>query len=169
MKTKTLRARWTALALTVLIGVTAASSMTACDPVSRDWSWKAGKTHGAIIETTAGRASLGIYRVPRKALHDVYKALGIRKVQDAIWAVGQPPSFTRTFTFRGRSITTSFGTRILRNKAHSLIYSNPNDLRGALAEAQANRDCLALTLLSYGKPTSNWTHKQVGCQMGALP
>ncbi len=163
------RPRWCAVVLTALLAVSTAGATTACDPVSRDWAWKAGRTHGAIIETTAGRASLGIYRVPRRALHDVYRAMGIRTVQDAIWSVGQPPAFTKTFTFRGRSITTSFGTAALRNKAHSLIYGDAADLRGALLEAQAHRDCLALTLVSYGKPTSNWTHKQVGCQMGALP
>ncbi|HWJ62575.1 MAG TPA: hypothetical protein VNS19_11450 [Acidimicrobiales bacterium] len=167
MKTERRRARWLALALTLSVAFGATTSLTACTP--RTWTWKAGKTHGAIVEVTAGRASLGVYRVPRDALHSVYRSLGIRKTQDAIWAVGRPPSFTKTFTYRGRSITISFGTAALRNKAHSLIYDDPADLRGALLDAQANHDCLALTLLSYGKPTSNWTHKQTGCQMGSLP
>lgn len=162
-----LRARALAIPLALCIAVAAMSTMTACTPPTLRWS--AGNTHGAIIEPTAGRASLGIYRKPRKVLHDVYKAGGIRRVQDAIWAVGQPPAISKTFAYRGHSITTSFGTVALRGWTHDVIYADPADLRGALLEAQASGDCLALTLISYGKVTRNWTHKQVGCQMGALP
>lgn len=165
---QTPRRRWLAIALTALLAIGTASATTACDPVSRDWTWRAGKTHGVIIETTAGRASLGIYRSPRKALHSLYKALGLRAAQDAIWKVGQPPMITKTFTYRGRSITTSFGTSTLRGAARSLIYDHPADLRAAILDAHAHQDCLALTLVSYGKPTQNWTHKSVGCQIGSL-
>lgn len=154
-----------AVPLSLCLAIGAVTSMSACQPA---WTWKASKTHGVIVEVTAGRGSLGIYRVPRKALRDVYGSGGIRQVQDYIWAVGQPPAITKTFTYQGREITTSFGTSALRSKAHSLIYGRTEDLRAALLEAHAHRDCLALTLVSYGKPTANWTHKQVGCQMGSL-
>ena len=167
MEPSTIR-RCRAVLMTALLALATATAATACEPGSTTVAWKAGKTHGAIIETTAGRASLGIYRSPRKFLYEVYKAAGIRAVQDVIWAVGQPPSVTKTFTYRGRSITTSFGTAALRSKAHDLIYRDPSDLRGALVDAQVSHTCLALTLISYGKPAANWTHKQVGCQVGAL-
>lgn len=159
--------RWHAIVLTALLSLGVAATATGCKPQA--WSWKASATHGAIVEFSAGRASLGIYRQPRSVLHDLYRAGGIRLVQDAIWAVGQPPAITKTFTYRGRSITTSFGTAALRRQAHDLIYRNPSDLRRALLDAQSHRDCLALTLVSYGKPAGNWTHKAVGCQMGRLP
>lgn len=160
------RARLLALPLVCLLALGAVTSLTACKP--RSWSWRLGATHGAIIEATAGRGSLGIYRVPRKALRDVYGSGGIRQVQDYIWAVGQPPVIHKTFRYRGRSFTTSFGTAALRNQARSLIYDRSADLRAALFDAHSHHDCLALTLISYGKPTANWTHKEVGCQMGAL-
>lgn len=162
------RRRWLAVALSALVAFGGSGLMTGCD-ASGAVSWRLGATHGAIVEATAGRASLGIYRKPRSVLFDVYRSGGIRQVQDAIWAVGQPPAFTKTFTYRGRSITTSFGTHALRGAAHSLIYDDPADLRSALLDAQRGRNCLALTLVSYGAPTRNWTSKDVGCQMGGLP
>jgi len=165
---RSVRRRWLAVALAALVATGTATTATACDPVSRDWAWTAGKTHGAIIEVTAGRASLGIYRSPRNALHSLYRALGLRAAQDAIWRFGQPPMFTRTFTYRGRTITTSFGTSAVRSATRSLIYDHPDDLRAALVDAQSHRDCLALTLVSYGRPAPNWTHKNVGCQLGSI-
>lgn len=161
------RRRWLAVALTALLAIGTASATTACDP-SSSVSWRLGNTHGAIVEMTAGRASLGIYRVPTQVLYAVFKKSGIRAAQDAIWSVGQPPAFTKTFTYRGRSITTSFGTKALRSWTHALIYDDPADIRGALIDAHAGRNCLALTLVSYGVPTKNWTTKQVGCREGAL-
>ena len=151
--------------MTVLV---AGSLTTGCD-TSTVLAWRAGKTHGVIIEATAGRASLGIYRKPRSVLYDVYDSGGIRQVQDVIWALGQPPAFRKTFTYRGRSITTSFGTQAVRDATHSLIYDHPSDLRQALLDAETHHNCLALTLISYGTPTHNWTSKDAGCQMGALP
>ena len=162
--------RWLAVVLTGLLAVGASGLTTGCNPVSRDWAWKAGKTHGAIIETTAGRASLGIYRVPTDLLYLAQKGKGTAYMQGLIWKYGRPPELKKTFTFRGRSVTLQFGTatKALRALAHRLIYDDPADLAGALSDAHRNKSCLALTLISYGKPTSNWTQKQVGCQNGAV-
>lgn len=99
---------------------------TACDPVSRDWAWKMGKTHGAIIETTAGRGSLGIYRVPTRLLYLVLTHGGIKDVQDAIWKYGKPPVLKKTFTYKGLSYTVEFGmaTDALRWATKKLIYDD---------------------------------------------
>ena len=35
-------------------------------------------------------------------------------------------------------------------------------------DAHRNGSCLAITLLSYGQPTRNWTNKHVGCQKGSI-
>lgn len=40
--------------------------------------------------------------------------------------------------------------------------------QGALADAHAEDACLAFTVISFGKPTSNWTRKQAECQDGSL-
>lgn len=167
---KTSRSRWRAAVLTALLAVGATTTATSCDVVSRDWAWKAGKTHGAIIETTAGRASVGIYRVPTKWLFVAQTKAGTGAVQSLLWRFGRPPELKKRFTFRGRSVTLEFGTgtRALRSLTYRLIHDDPGDLRGALIDAHHNRACLALTLVSYGKPTSNWTHKQVGCQDGSI-
>ena len=160
-----------ALLLTMMIGATAVAS--ACDPVSESWAWTAGHTHGAIIETTAGRASLAIYRVPSRGLFVVYKKndSSIRSVQDVLWALGKPPALRKTFTFHGRSLTVEFGagTTALRAITKRLIYDSPDDLHGALVDAHAHNSCLALTLISYGRPTSNWTQKQTDCKEGSIP
>jgi hypothetical protein len=168
---KQIRARRSlAVALAALLSLGAAGLTTGCDPVSRDWAWRAGKTHGAIIETTAGRASIGIYRVPTEILYQAQHRYGITSAQNAIWKYGRPPQLRRTFTFHGRSVTLEFGatTAALRSFTHHLIYDDAADLRGALIDAHHNRSCLAITLLSYGQPTRNWTNKQVGCQQGAI-
>lgn len=166
---KQIRARCSlAVALAALLALGAAGLTTGCDPVSRDWAWRAGKTHGAIIETTAGRASVGIYRVPTRYLYIAQSQGGTAAAQGLIWHFGQPPSVKQRFTFRGRSVTLEFGTHALRSLTHRLIYDDPSDLRAALIDAHNRRSCLALTLLSYGRPTSNWTQKQVGCREGAV-
>ncbi|WP_421118940.1 hypothetical protein ACE2AJ_16470 [Aquihabitans daechungensis] len=159
-----------AVLLAVLVSASAATLTTGCDPVSRDWAWKAGKTHGAIIETTAGRASVGIYRVPTELLYVAQQRQGVGAVQGALWKFGRPPELRRTFTFRGRSVTLRFGagTRALRSLTYHLIYDDPGDLRAAVTDAHRSRSCLAITVLSYGRPTRNWTKKQVGCQNGSI-
>jgi hypothetical protein len=159
-----------AIVLAVLVSASAAGLTTGCDPVSRDWAWRAGKTHGAIIETTAGRASLGIYRVPTEILYAAQQRGGVGAVQGFLWKFGRPPELRRTFTFRGRSVTLQFGaaTSRLRSLTYHLIYDNPGDLREAVVDAHRHRSCLAITILSYGQPTRNWTNKQVGCQQGSI-
>ncbi|MCU1372142.1 MAG: hypothetical protein JWO77_3336 [Ilumatobacteraceae bacterium] len=165
------RRRALAVVLTVLLAASTAAATTACDPISRTWAWKGGKTHGAVIEPTAGRASVAIYRRATDGLFLVYKAKGMRFTQDVMWSLGKPPELKKTFTYKGRSLTLSFGagTKYLRNKAHAAIYDQSSDLRGALLDAHARRSCLALTLLSFGRPTSNWTQKQIDCRDGAMP
>jgi hypothetical protein len=162
--------RLLAVVLSVLVAASAAGLSTACDPVSRDWAWKAGKTHGAIIETTAGRASLGIYRVPTDLLYLAQQRSGVGAVQGLLWRFGRPPELKKTFTYRGRSVTLQFGrgTQALRALAHRAIYGHPRDLRAALIDAHRSRSCLAATLISYGQPTMNWTSKRVGCQKGSI-
>lgn len=163
---RTPRRRLHAVVLTALLAVGIASFATACKPPA--WAWRAGKTHGAIIEPTAGRASLGIYRVPTGYLYEAQKQHGVATVQALIWHFGQPPQIEKRFTFRGRSITLAFGTKTLRSVAHQLVFGDPADLRGAVIDAHRHKDCLALTLFSYGKVTRNWTHKGVGCLNGSV-
>jgi hypothetical protein len=168
---KKIRARRTlAVALAALLSLGAAGLTTGCDPVSRDWAWRAGKTHGAIIETTAGRASIGIYRTPTRWLYRAQRKAGVGAVQALIWHFGRAPELRRTFSFRGHSVTLEFGTttRALRSLTYRLIYADPNDLEGAVVDAHRHNSCLALTLISYGRPAKNWTQKQVGCREGAI-
>lgn len=156
------------MAITVLV---TAMLATACDPYSRDWAWTAGKTHGAIIETTAGRGSVGIYRVPTRLLLLVLDHGGIADVQDTLWRYGEPPQLKKTFSYRGISYTVELGftSSALRSATRKLIYDDPKDLEAALQATRSGDSCLALTLISYGKPDSNWTHKNVGCQEGSIP
>lgn len=162
--------RLLAVVMTVLVATSAAGLSAACDPVSRDWAWKAGKTHGAIIETTAGRASLGVYRVPTDLLYVAQQRSGVGAVQSLLWHFGRPPELKKTFTYRGKSLTLQFGagTKALRALAHRVIHGSPQDLRSALNDAHRSGSCLAVTLISYGRPTINWTPKQVGCQKGSI-
>lgn len=143
-----------ALCVTALLFAT-----TSCDAVS----WKLGRTHGAIIEVGAHRASLGIYRVPRRLLFQLYKGGGLKVAQDALWASGAPP--VAAFSIDGVRVSTEF----LNRKLHGYLYGDPADFRGALIDAERSRDCLALTLISRGLYIKNWTHKSVGCRMGSLP
>lgn len=164
------RRRLSAIALTALLAIGIATASSGCDPVSRSWAWRAGRTHGAIVETTAGRASLAIYRVPTNLLYQAQAKHGVGAVQALLWHFGKPPELKKSFRFQGRSVTLQFGTgtRALRSLTHRLIHDDPGDLRSALVDAHRNRSCLALTLVSYGKPASNWTHKQVGCLNGGI-
>jgi hypothetical protein len=129
-----------------------------------------GKTHGAIVETTAVRVSLGIYRVPTTVLVQIEREHGVRAAQDAMWAFGRPPQLKVSATIKGHryTITLSTATKKLRQVTHDLIYGDSRDLRSAIRDAGSHGDCLAGTLLSYGVPDSNWTHKRVGCRDGSL-
>lgn len=142
-----------ALSLIALLGV------TGCDG---SVGWKLGKTHGAIIEPGAARASLGIYRAPRHALYQVYRAGGTKAAQDVLWAVGAPPVVT--VSVKGVSLSSA----ALNRKMHGYIYGDPADFRGALVDAERANDCLALTLISRGAYIKNWTHKGVSCRTGSL-
>ena len=143
---------------------------TGCNVVSGRWHWTLGKTHGVIIETTAGRASLAVYRVPSDALYKVMQATNIQTVEDLLWNYGRPPEIKRTFSFDGRSITVSFGvgTTALRLFAHQVIYDRDSDLEGAMRDSHREHNCLAVTLISYGIPEVNWTRKSVGCNDGGV-
>jgi hypothetical protein len=66
---------------------------TACGP-NLFIGWRLGTTHGVVIEPTVGRAGLNIYRAPRNALYQIYKAAGIQTTEDILWHYGQPPTFT---------------------------------------------------------------------------
>ena len=137
--------------------------------ISRDWHWTLGKTHGVIIETTAGRASLGIYRAPTDGLHLVLIRTDIATVKEVLWKYGKPPEIKKTFTYGGSSITVSFGPATVASRAlaHRVIFDHTEDLRSAIKDSYATRECLAVTLISYGVPTINWTKKAVGCKDGA--
>lgn len=135
-------------------------SATACGPVI---TWRAGRTHGAVVETGAARGGINIYRVPRSKLYDVYRAAGIDGVQDAMWAFGKPP-VVKIPMGGGNSV----GVGVLDSKFHGYIYGDDADLRGALLDAQSNRDCLSITIISHGVYIKNWTHKSVGCELGSL-
>lgn len=112
-----------------------------------------------------------MYRAPTRALYRVLNGAGIGVVQNVLWHYGKPPELRKTFTYQGHSVTISFGyaTRVLRNTAHRVIFDDPSDLRGALVSAHARDSCLAVTLVSYGQPTTNWTDKQTDCRTGYIP
>lgn len=127
-------------------------------------SWRAGATHGAIIEPTAGRASIGIWRAPTRLLADLERSHGIDVVQDVLCASGRFPAVS--VSVGGRSVSSSF----LSQRWCGYVRGDDGDLRGALRDAQGGRsdDCLALTLISRGAYLKNWTHKSVGCRTGSL-
>jgi len=141
-----------AVSILVTIGV------TSCDGAV---AWKLGKTHGAIIEPVARRASLGIYREPSRALYKAYKRSGTKAAQDILWAVGEPP--VASISVDGLSISTA----VLNRKMKGYVYGDAADFRGALIDAHVADDCLALTLISQGLYIKNWTHKDVGCRTGS--
>lgn len=126
-------------------------------------TWTAGKTHGAIIETSAARASIGIWRAPTRVLYDVYGSAGITTVQDILCAHGTFP--TLRLAVGKRSVSSD----ALKKKWCGYVRGDGADLRGALIDAQRQRDnCLALTLISSGAYIKNWTHKSAGCKTGSL-
>lgn len=128
-------------------------------------NWQVNRNFGTAIEPGAVRASINIYRVPRKLLYVVYQEKGIRPVQDLIYASGTGP-LTKISGFCVANVCLQSG--FLRSVFHGLVYDRPGDLSTALVDAQRNLDCLALTLISYGAYEPNWTHKSVGCQIGDL-
>ena len=156
---RTLRVHATRLLAVGVVSLIAMTAMTSC---KTSVTWRLGKTHGAIIETTAGRASLGIYRKPRSLLFQLYRNGGTKAAQDAIWTFGQPP--VASISVNGIGVS----TQVLNRKMHGYIYGDAADFRGALIEAEQHHDCLALTLISRGAYIKNWTHKGVGCQMGSM-
>lgn len=127
-------------------------------------TWSAGTTHGAIIETTAGRASVGIWRAPTRLLADLERSKGIDLVQDVLCASGRFPAVTLKVG------DTSITADVLGARWCGYVRGDDADLRGALRDSQAGGrdDCLALTLVSRGAYLKNWTHKDVGCRTGSL-
>lgn len=158
----------TLLAAALLVAATLGAS--SCDLISRDWHWTMGKTHGLIIETTAVRASLGIYHAPTRGIYDVYRGGGIHAAESIIWHFGEPPSIKKSFTIRGHRFTISFGpfTTAAKVAVHDVIFHREGDLSDAIRNAHAHDNCLAVTLLSGGKPVINWTNKSVGCREGKI-
>jgi hypothetical protein len=154
-------------ALLLVVVLPLVTSTTACNRVV---PWRLGKTHGIIIEHSAVRASLGIYRVPTRALREVHKAAGTKAVQEVLWAKGRPPELKGSIKIAGKKYSLRFSalTKILRSYVHHLIYERSSDLSSALEDTRSHDDCLALTLLSAGLPDENWTHKRVGCVDGAI-
>ncbi len=127
-------------------------------------SWRVGATHGAIIEAPAARASVGIWRVPTRALADLERSKGIDFVQDVLCAAGKFPAVTVGIGSR------SISADVLGARWCGYVRGDDADLRGALRDSQeGHRDeCLALTLVSHGAYLKNWTHKAVGCRTGSL-
>lgn len=139
-----------ALAVTVLLG--------ACSI-----SWSAGATHGAIIEPPVARASVGIWRVPTRALRSVLSAKGIDTVQQLLCDHGHFPAIRLSVG----KLTVS--ADVLKGRWCGYVNGDDADLRGALIAARDRRDdCLALTLISHGAYTTNWTSKSTGCKTGSL-
>lgn len=146
-----------------LVAAAVASLAILCAACGIDWTYN--RNFGFVAEPGAVRASLAIYREPRKLLYTVYSQNGIRPVQDIIYAAGNGPLTKITgFCVAGVCLQDGF----IRSEFHSLVYDRSGDLAEALANAQANLDCLDLTLISGGTYAPNWTHKSVGCQIGAL-
>lgn len=127
--------------------------------------WQVNKNFGTAIEPGAVRASVNIYRTPRKLLYNVYQQNGIGPVQDLIYASGTGP-LTKISGFCVANVCLQSG--FLRSVFHGLVYDRSADLASALVDAQNNLDCLAITLISYGAYDPNWTHKSVACQIGDL-
>lgn len=156
MKRHLLRAVAALLAFTGL-----AFTTTACNPAI---DWQMGSTHGVIYEAGALRGSMNVYRVPRSLLMKVWNGGGMQPVMDSMWQFGRPPRFSMCAFGK-----VCYSTDIVASKIHGWIYGDPWDLKGALFDAQANYDCLALTIISGGAYNKNWTHKGIGCYLGSLP
>ena len=126
-------------------------------------SWSAGATHGAIIEPPAARASVGIWRAPTRALRAVLSAAGIGIVQQLLCDQGRFPPIRLSV---GKLAVSA---DVLHGRWCGYVHGDDADLRGALVAAQDHRDdCLALTLISHGVYTTNWTWKSTGCKTGSL-
>jgi hypothetical protein len=127
-------------------------------------SWSLGATHGAIVEPSAARASVGIWRAPTRLLHELYEGGGIDLVQDILCDQAAFPPLKLTV---GK---TSISANVLKARWCGYVYGDDADLRGALVDAQrgSRDDCLALTLISRGAYIKNWTHKSGGCKTGSL-
>ncbi len=127
--------------------------------------WQQNKNFGVVIEPGAARASMAIYRAPRKLLYTIYQQKGIRPVQDIIYASGNGP-LTKMSGFCVANACYQSG--FLRDEFHELVYGRTGDLTEALVNAQQSLDCLDLTIISGGLYTPNWTHKSVGCIIGEV-
>lgn len=155
--------RWKRSIGAAVVAAALCFATTACQPTAPSISWRLGATHGVVYESGASRASMNVFRSPRNALMEVWKVGGINLVQDAMWHFGQPPRFAACAY--GVCLDTDF----VAGAISGWIYGDDWDLKGALFDAQNNRDCLALTLISHGAYIKNWTHKGVGCSLGSLP
>jgi hypothetical protein len=154
--TRTPRAR---RALAAALAVFLVAGLGACHI-----TWHLGSTHGAIIETSAARASIGIWRAPTRLLADIERAQGVNRVQQILCAAGNFPAIP--LGVGGRSISAA----TVKKKWCGYVNGDDGDLRGALRDAQEGKkdDCLALTLISSGAYIKNWTHKSAGCKTGSL-
>lgn len=128
--------------------------------------WRAGASHGVLIETTAGRASLVIYRKYTRALWAAFDATNsIYTVRDVIWHYGAPP-LIEACTQYGDD-TYCIGTRQFRDVIYDYMFNgNIGDLREAMYDSHGADSCLAFTVISFAQPDRNWTHKQSGCRFG---
>lgn len=142
-------------------------SSTACVPRVR---WQPYSTHTIGLEYGAVRASLIIYRVPRKALYDLYRGFGNdpKVIRDAIWQVGKPPMPNYDVCIGDQCVPVSNFRQLLYDSMFG-SWGKIYDLRDAVLAAQRDYNCLAWTFISYGVLTSNWTNKDVVCKLGILP
>jgi len=142
-------------ALLALTLVSAACSIT----------WTGGVNYGVVTEVEAGRVNIEIYRAARRALHDVMYSGGIGVAADYIYASANGPiSQAPELCVEGFCV----GASTLHALAHEIIYDHLGDLQNAIIDATNNTDCLAVTLISYGVPSQNWTHKGVECIIGKV-
>ena len=129
------------------------------------WTWTNGVNYGVVIEPGAARANVEIYRAARRALHDLMYSDGIGTAADALYASAKGP-LDKVPELCVSDVC--LGASTLHSLAHHIIYDNLGDLQNAIIDATSNTDCLAVTLISYGIITENWTHKGVGCIIGQI-
>lgn len=140
--------------------VVAASLLAACNI-----TWTYNRNFGIVTEATAARASLSIYRAPRKLLYSVLDSYGIGTVQGLIYDNGRGPfASVPEICIAGYCV----GQSMLLSEWHDLVYGRTSDLQSALVDAQNALDCLDLTVISYATWAPNWTHKSVGCEIGQV-
>ncbi|MCU1497436.1 MAG: hypothetical protein JWM47_1389 [Acidimicrobiales bacterium] len=151
-----------ALALPALVPQPAAAEERTTAVPSITWTF--GGTHGLREDRSTMRLTLVIYRGPTLILQQAWMEGGVRAVQETLWDRGRPPRFAACPSWGGPCVQQTDVVRLMELS----IFSQPWNLRRALALSATPGTCLGLRVIDRGHRVSQWTTVLAGCRSGRL-